>query len=158
MVLVQILNGGPVQAFATQKVVQYMTASLGGNEKLCKALIPTFPLGTRRITPAPGYLESARGKNVEIVTEGIAKVVPEGIQLHSGEVVKVDAIICATGFDNTFCPRFPIVGRQGNVQDKMRSETPKGYMSCALDGVPNYFSQWNFSFLLFPSSHQSNRY
>jgi cation diffusion facilitator CzcD-associated flavoprotein CzcO len=136
----QILNGSPVQTFATQKVIEYMTACLGGDEKLCKALIPTFPLGTRRITPGPGYLESLRADNAEVITEGIAKFVPEGIQLHSGEVIKLDAIICATGFDTTFCPRFPIVGRYGNVQDKMKSETPKGYMSCAFAGVPNYFS------------------
>ncbi|KAH6660128.1 hypothetical protein BKA67DRAFT_546945 [Truncatella angustata] len=135
-----VLNGSPVQSFATQKVAQYMTAMLGGDEKLCKALIPTFPLGTRRLTPAPGYLEAVRAQNVEIVSEGIARFVPEGIQLNSGKVLKLDAIVCATGFDTSFCPRFPIVGRYGNVQDRMTAETPKGYMSCALPGVPNYFT------------------
>ncbi|KAI0008903.1 FAD/NAD(P)-binding domain-containing protein [Xylariaceae sp. FL0662B] len=135
-----VLNGGPAQKFATSKVVEYMTAALGGNEKLCKALIPQFPLGCRRITPAPGYLEALNTPNTEVITEGIAAVVPEGIQLESGEVIKLDAIICATGFDNSFVPRFPIFGRGGNVQDTMRAGTPKGYMSCALPGVPNYFT------------------
>ncbi|KAI1390283.1 uncharacterized protein F4822DRAFT_231430 [Hypoxylon trugodes] len=135
-----VLKGGPVQAFAQGKVVEYMTAMLGGDEKLCKALIPNFPLGCRRITPAPGYLEALRAPNTEAITEGIATVVPEGIQLLSGEIIKLDAIICATGFDNSFAPRFPIVGRYGNVQDAMKSETPKGYMSCAFAGVPNYFT------------------
>ncbi|ORY62182.1 uncharacterized protein BCR38DRAFT_234267 [Pseudomassariella vexata] len=135
-----ILTGSPVQAFATEKVTQYMTACLGGDEKLCKALVPTFPLGTRRITPAPRYLESLRAPNVELVLDGIARVVPEGIQLTSGAIVELDAIICASGFDNSFSPRFPVVGRHGNVQDIMKQETPKGYMSCALAGVPNYFT------------------
>ncbi|KAI0842840.1 FAD/NAD(P)-binding domain-containing protein [Hypoxylon sp. FL0890] len=135
-----VLNGGAAQAFATSKVVQYMTATLGGDERLCKALIPKFPLGCRRITPAPGYLEALRAPNTEVITEGIAGIVPEGIQLESGEIIKLDAIICATGFDNSFAPRFPIVGRYGNVQDTMKTETPKGYMSCALAGVPNYFT------------------
>ncbi|KAF7536514.1 hypothetical protein G7054_g4467 [Neopestalotiopsis clavispora] len=135
-----ILNGSPIQTMARQKVTQYMTAMLGGDEKLCKALIPTFPLGTRRLTPAPGYLESLRAPHVEVITEGIARFVPQGIQLQSGEIVELDAIICATGFDTSFCPRFPIYGRYGNVQDRMRSETPKAYMSSALPGVPNYFT------------------
>ncbi|KAI0148121.1 FAD/NAD(P)-binding domain-containing protein [Hypoxylon sp. NC0597] len=135
-----VLNGGAAQAFATSKVVQYMTASLGGDERLCKALIPKFPLGCRRITPAPGYLEALRAPNTEVITDGIAEVVPEGIRLESGEIIKLDAIICATGFDNSFTPRFPIVGRYGNVQDIMKTETPKSYMSCALAGVPNYFT------------------
>ncbi|XDG06882.1 hypothetical protein ABKA04_006497 [Annulohypoxylon sp. FPYF3050] len=135
-----IQNNSPIQAFATGKVVQYMTAMLGGDERLCKALIPQFPLGCRRITPAPGYLEALRSTNTEVITEGIAEVVPEGIRLESGEIIKLDAIICATGFDNSFAPRFPIVGRNGNVQDVFKNDTPKGYMSCALPGVPNYFT------------------
>ncbi|KAI2619355.1 FAD/NAD(P)-binding domain-containing protein [Hypomontagnella submonticulosa] len=137
---ITLKNGGPVQAFATSKVVQYMTYALGGDEKLCKALIPTFPLGCRRITPAPGYLEALRAPNTEVITDPIARVVPEGIQLKSGDIVKLDAIICATGFDNSFAPRFPIVGRYGNVQGAMKADVPKAYMSCALAGVPNYFT------------------
>ena len=135
------MRGSPVQAWATDKTTQYMTACLGGDETLCKELIPAFPVGTRRLTPAPGYLESLRAPNVELVKDGIARVVPEGIQLKSGEVIRLDVIVCATGFDNSFCPRFPLVGRHGNVQDRMKTETPQSYMSCALPGVPNYFSK-----------------
>ncbi|KAK8042096.1 hypothetical protein PG993_006619 [Apiospora rasikravindrae] len=142
-----VLNGGKVQAFSTEKVVQYMTACLGGDKQLCEALIPKFPLGTRRLTPAPGYLESLRAPNVELLYNNISRIVPEGIELITGEVVKVDAIICATGFDNSFCPRFPVVGRTGNLQDRLRTENPKGYMSCALPGVPNYFSEYRLPFL-----------
>ncbi|TGJ82536.1 hypothetical protein E0Z10_g6203 [Xylaria hypoxylon] len=135
-----LLNGGPVQQFATSKVIEWMTACLGGDEKLCKALIPTYPLGCRRMTPAPGYLEAIRSPNTAVITEGIAGIVPEGIQLESGEIIKLDAIICATGFDTSFTPRFPLVGRGGNVQDIFKEETPRSYMSCALSGVPNYFT------------------
>ncbi|CAJ2501024.1 Uu.00g038770.m01.CDS01 [Anthostomella pinea] len=135
-----VINGSPIQALATSKVVEYMTFCLGGDEKLCEALIPKFPLGCRRMTPAPGYLEALRAPNTTVITEGIAAVVPEGIQLESGEIVKLDAIICATGFDTSFAPRFPVVGRHGNLQETMQTEIPRGYMSCALPGVPNYFT------------------
>ncbi|KAK7752722.1 hypothetical protein SLS62_005274 [Diatrype stigma] len=135
-----LLNGGPMQKLSQAKATEYMTAMLGGDERLCKALIPQFPLGTRRITPAPGYLEAIQAPKTELITQGISGVVPEGIRLESGEIIKLDAIICATGFDNTFVPRFPLVGRYGNVQDLMKAETPKGYMSVALPGVPNYFT------------------
>jgi cation diffusion facilitator CzcD-associated flavoprotein CzcO len=118
-----------------------MRACLGGDEKLCKALIPTYPLGCRRMTPAPGYLEALRAPNSHVITEGIARIVEDGIQLESGEIIKLDAIICATGFDTSFTPRFPLFGRNGNIQDKFRAEVPKSYMSCALSEVPNYFSK-----------------
>jgi cation diffusion facilitator CzcD-associated flavoprotein CzcO len=93
------------------------------------------------MTPAPGYLEALRSPKTELLTEGIASLVPEGIQLESGNIIKVDAIICATGFNTSFTPRFPLVGRNGNIQDRFREEIPKSYMSCALSGVPNYFSK-----------------
>lgn len=137
----QILKGGPVHAFAQAKATEFMTASLGGNQKLCDALIPKSPLGFRRLTPAPGYLEALQAPNVEVVTEKMTSVLPEGIQLGSGEIVKLDVIICATGFDNSFVPRFPIFGRGGNVQDAVRKGKPRSYMSCALPSVPNYFSE-----------------
>ncbi|KAH8910728.1 FAD/NAD(P)-binding domain-containing protein [Coniochaeta sp. PMI_546] len=135
-----ILKDGPVQAFARAKVVEYMTAMLGGDETLCKKLIPTFPLGCRRLTPAPGYLQCLVQPNVNVITEGMKRIVPEGIELQSGEVLKVDAIICATGFNLSFCPRFPLIGRKGNLQETWRQEVPKAYMSCAVAGLPNYFT------------------
>jgi hypothetical protein len=129
-----------MQAFASQHVRQYMTAMLGGNEALCKALIPNFPLGCRRMTPAPGYLQALTKPNVKLFTEGIRRIVPEGIEFESGQIAKVDAIICATGFDLSFTPRFPLIGRHGNLQDIWASEIPKAYMSCAVPGLPNYFT------------------
>lgn len=137
-----MLKDGPVQKFAREKVSQYMTAMLGGDEKLCEKLIPKYPLGCRRITPAPGYLQALRAPNVDVVTQGVKRIVPEGIELESGEVLKVDAIICATGFDLSFRPRFPLIGRNGNLQDIWDKELPKSYMSCAIAGLPNYFSRF----------------
>ncbi|KAK3906964.1 hypothetical protein C8A05DRAFT_40295 [Staphylotrichum tortipilum] len=134
-----VLTQSPVQAFARAKVTEYMTLMLGGNPELCKILIPDFPLGCRRMTPGHGYLQALTQPNVEVRRSEIKRFVPEGIELESGEVLKVDAIVCATGFNTSFSPRFPIIGRDGNLQDRWKKETPKAYMSCAVDGVPNYF-------------------
>lgn len=117
-----------------------MTLMLGGNQELCKTLIPDYPLGCRRMTPGHGYLQALTKPNVDVRRSEIKRFVPEGIELESGEVLKVDAIVCATGFNTSFCPRFPIIGRDGNLQDKWAKETPKAYMSCAVAGLPNYFS------------------
>lgn len=134
-----VLTQSPVQAFARAKVTEYMTFMLGGNQELCKALIPDFPLGCRRMTPGHGYLQALTKPSVEVRRSGIKRFVPEGIELDSGDVLKVDAIVCATGFNTSFCPRFPIVGRDGNLQERWQKETPKAYMSCAVAGLPNYF-------------------
>ncbi|KAL2135631.1 hypothetical protein VTI74DRAFT_7581 [Chaetomium olivicolor] len=135
-----VLAGSMGQDLARATATQYMKFTLQRNEQLCKALIPEFPLGTRRITPGPGYLRALTQPNVEVRRSSIRRFVADGIELESGELLNVDAIICATGFDTSFCPRFPIIGRNGNLQDRWTKETPRAYMSCAVDGLPNYFT------------------
>lgn len=136
-----LVEGSPQQRWAAQKCREYMMAMLGGDPALCAALIPEFPIGCRRLTPAPGYLEAVRDPKVEVVTVGISRFVRGGIELASGEVLEVDAVICATGFDRSFRPPFPIHGRKGNLQDVLRVEPPTSYMSVGIAGMPNYFSE-----------------
>lgn len=124
-----------------QKAIEYMTYLLGGDKELCDALIPKFPLGCRRLTPGTGYLEALRQPNVRVVLDGIKRIVPEGFETVTGEIIKIDAIVCATGFDVSFTPRFPIIGRKGNMQDLWTGKIPKAYMSCAIPDYPNYFSK-----------------
>ncbi|CAK7272635.1 hypothetical protein SEPCBS57363_005229 [Sporothrix epigloea] len=135
-----VLRDSPEQVSATEQLRQYMAAMLNGDERLCKTLIPTFALGCRRMTPAPAYLQTLTKSNVQVVAEGIRRVVPRGIELTNGTMIEVDAIVCATGFDVSFCPRFPLVGRNGNLQDLWRNSIPQAYMSCAVPGLPNYFT------------------
>ncbi|TVY81230.1 putative sterigmatocystin biosynthesis monooxygenase [Lachnellula suecica] len=136
-----LLKDSQLAKYAMQMLSQYMKATLGGDERLSKALIPTFPVGCRRLTPAPGYLESLTQKNVRVVTESIVKVVPTGLELSTGEVIEVDAIVCATGFDVSFCPRFPIIGNNAqNLQDLWKNNLPRAYMSSSVPGYPNYFT------------------
>lgn len=139
-----MIKDGPVQAFASAQVRAYMTAMLGGDARLCKLLIPDFPLGTRRVTPAPGYLEALRRDNVEVVggDRAVRRLVAEGIEMDDGAVLRCDAVVCATGFDLSFCPRFPVVGRGGvDLRDVWGGSTPEAYMSVAVKGMPNYFSE-----------------
>ncbi len=127
------------------RATEYMTQALRGDERLCKAIVPDFPLGCRRLTPGVGYLEALRKPNVKVVTDPITRVVADGLETATGEDIKVDAIICATGFDVSFRPRFPIIGRIGNLQDEWERELPKAYMSLAVPGYPNFFSTYKSS-------------
>ena len=118
-----------------------MENALHGDDRLGKALIPNFPVGCRRLTPAVGYLESLTKDNARVVTDKIVRVVPQGIEISTGEVLEFDVLICATGFDVSFCPRFPIISSKGNLQDIWTENLPKAYMSCAVPGFPNFFSK-----------------
>jgi cation diffusion facilitator CzcD-associated flavoprotein CzcO len=50
----------------------------------------------------------------------------------------VDVIICATGYDTSFVPRFPIIGSQGrNLQEKWKKE-PASYFGVGVADFPNF--------------------
>lgn len=51
----------------------------------------------------------------------------------------MDIIVCATGFDCSWRPRFTLKGRNGyQIGDKW-AEEPRSYMSIAIEEMPNYF-------------------
>lgn len=103
---------------------QYMLAEMQNkikDQKLQELLIPKWSVGCRRITPGPNYLESLARDNVEVVYGEIASVSEKGPVMDDGNEYPVDILICATGFDTTFKPRFPLVGSDGQkLSDKWR--------------------------------------
>lgn len=139
----QSLKNSDTHKFATAVLAEHMREKLKYDETLIKALVPEFPLGCRRLTPGIGYLEALTEPNVRVVTDAIVRVVPNGLVTQSGETIEVDSIVCATGFDVSFRPRFPLVGRQGNLQELWQKQLPKAYMSCAVPNLPNYFGGYH---------------
>ncbi|KAF6800227.1 cyclohexanone 1,2-monooxygenase [Colletotrichum sojae] len=116
-----------------------MSEKLNHDPKLCEMLIPKWELGCRRITPGPGYLESFLQPNCNITNSAITAVTKKGIQTADGEFYECDVIVCATGFDVSHRPRYPIVGKE-NVDLATRwAEDPDSYISVAVPEYPNYF-------------------
>ncbi|KAH0835350.1 putative sterigmatocystin biosynthesis monooxygenase stcW [Fonsecaea pedrosoi] len=122
-------------AFSTNE----MKTKLGADSPLLKYLIPTFSVGCRRPTPGNGYLEALSKENVRVVTDTIVKIVPEGIKTSKGEVLPIDMFICATGFDISFCPRYPILGQNGCSLGEQWKDKPAAYLSLAVPNFPNHF-------------------
>lgn len=120
-----------------------MAACLGDSEKGKKAaelLIPSFPVGCRRQTPGPGFLEALIQDNVEMRWDDIGRITERGIQTRSGAEIEYDVIVCATGFDTSFKPAFPLVGRNGvNMAQKWSEDLPKAYLGMCVPDFPNYF-------------------
>jgi cation diffusion facilitator CzcD-associated flavoprotein CzcO len=120
-----------------------MEGRLGESEKgqeLARMLIPSFPVGCRRQTPGPDFLEALLEPNVDARWDDIGKITEKGILTKSGEELEFDAIVCATGFDTSFRPRFPIIGRNGADLAKQWDAIPEAYFGLAVPNFPNYFS------------------
>ncbi|KAF7114789.1 hypothetical protein CNMCM5793_000328 [Aspergillus hiratsukae] len=133
------LLGTPEQIGAKEVFLQNMKRRLSRKPELCDNLIPSFPPVCRRLTPGPGYLEALTDDKVDVITSKIVKVDAEGIITADGQHHPTDVLVCATGFDTTFTPRFPIIGRNGVTLADRWQKTPETYLSLAVDGFPNYF-------------------
>ena len=65
--------------------------------------------------------------NVTLYRAAISKVTPTSVISTKGDEVEVDTIICATGFDVSYVPAFPMRGRNGVLLSEKWSVVPEGY-------------------------------
>lgn len=131
------LKNTPMNNETHDYMVQQMKEKIG-DERLISKLIPEWSFGCRRMTPGVGYLESLTKPNVSVVYGEIERITPKGCVCDDGNEYPIDILICATGFDTTFKPRFPLINPTGkNLQDEW-SELPKSYLGIAAADFPNY--------------------
>ena len=113
---------------------------MGHDDRLIDKIIPKdFNVGCRRPTPGEGYLEALVAPKTTVFTETIGKITPNGFTDSEGKEYECDVIICATGFDTSFRPRFPIIGREGLYLDQLWASLPRSYLGIAAPKMPNYF-------------------
>ena len=129
----------PQQHFAKETTILDMKQKLASNPDLADKMIPDFALGCRRATPGTGYLEALGSSNTEVVWGDLSSFTEKGIKSADGTEREFDVIICATGFDVSLLPRWPIVGANNVDLRESWSNGPACYMSCVAPNMPNYF-------------------
>ncbi|KAK5051557.1 hypothetical protein LTR84_003209 [Exophiala bonariae] len=129
------------QAGARQVFADTMKARLGADSVLVEKLIPSHSVGCRRLTPGQGFLEALRAPNVEVVTSETERAVADGLITTDGLLLKVDAIVCATGFDTSCRPRFRLVGEDAVDLAELwkNSDDVEAYLALGIPRFPNYF-------------------
>lgn len=137
-----IIKGSQEAKLAREYAEKEMRTKLNNDARLIEKMIPKdFNPGCRRPTPAPGYLEALTAENATIFTDPIRSITESGFLDHEGRSHDVDVIICATGFDTSWLPRFPFIA---NGKDIKELWTPQGgvtsYLSVAIPTYPNHFS------------------
>lgn len=131
------LKDTTIQHEMRQNMVKQMKSKLQ-DDSLEQKLIPSWGVGCRRLTPGINYLETLHKDNVKVVYGEINEVTEKGCKCDDGNEYPVDILICATGFDTSFRPRFPLIGPEGkNLKDEWAKE-PKSYLGVAAPGFPNY--------------------
>ncbi len=103
-------------------------------------LTPNYTMGCKRILMSNDYYQALQRPNVEVVTDGIASITPDGIRTRDGIERPVDAIICGTGFSvGDYLARLDVLGRGGRrLADDLRARNGS-YFGITVNGFPNLF-------------------
>ncbi|BCS27009.1 flavin-containing monooxygenase [Aspergillus puulaauensis] len=134
-----ILNGSAEQADARAAAERDMRRRLAKKPELADLIVPTnFAVGCRRPTPGAGYLEALCEDNVSVVSSSIQEFTPKGIRTADGVEHDFDVIVCATGFDVSWKPAYPTIGRDSRSLSKEWADGPNTYLSIAVPHFPNY--------------------
>lgn len=103
-------------------------------------LTPDYQLGCKRVLPSEDFYPALTKDNVELVTETIVQVTPEGLLTADGRRHRFDTIVFATGFcvsDNPMGEH--IVGRRAvRLAAALRGEVPN-YLGTTFPNFPNFF-------------------
>ncbi|KAI5460939.1 putative monooxygenase [Mariannaea sp. PMI_226] len=134
-----LFPGSEEEKISTNKIRDNMRQKLASKPGLYEALEPRFAPGCRRLTPGPGYLEALTQDNVDLINSPISHVTKSGLVTQDGREWPVDAIACATGFDCSHKPRFPIIGKNGQSLGSKWENRASAYLSHSIPGFPNYF-------------------
>jgi cation diffusion facilitator CzcD-associated flavoprotein CzcO len=115
---------------------------------LRRKLTPDYRMGCKRVLLSNDYYPALTRDNVDVVTDGIAEVLPGGIRTADGTVHDVDAIIYGTGFHVTDSyDTLDITGRDGKDLAKHWQEHGlTTHYGITVAGFPNLF------FLLGPNT------
>ncbi|CAK7217039.1 hypothetical protein SCUCBS95973_003016 [Sporothrix curviconia] len=105
---------------AARKAFGERMARIIKDERLLKGFTPTFE------------------PNVTVNFTAVTEFTENGVIGGDGIERECDTIVCATGFDVSYRPRFPIVGKNGiDLVDKWKV-CPEGYMGLMVPGFPNF--------------------
>jgi len=107
---------------------------------LRRKLTPDYPIGCKRILLSSEYLATMSKPQVELVTEGIRRITPDGIETTDGQHHAVDALIFGTGFAATeFLAPMRITGRGGIDLNEAWQGGAQAYLGLTVPGFPNLF-------------------
>lgn len=103
-------------------------------------LTPTDPIGCKRILLSSDFYDAVTRPNVEVVTDAIATVTPDGLVTGDGTRHRVDAIILGTGFAATdFLAPMHITGLDGRELREQWAEGAEAHLGMTVSGFPNLF-------------------
>jgi cation diffusion facilitator CzcD-associated flavoprotein CzcO len=82
-------------------------------------------------------MEAIQKDNVDVHFTAVTSITEKGVVGADGTEREVDTIVCATGFDVTYRPRFPVIGKNGVDLAEKWKNAPESYLGLACPDMPN---------------------
>ncbi len=132
---------------ANRTAADFIRAKIRGivkDSEVADRLMPTTPVGAKRLCVDLGYYETYNRSNVTLVdvsASPIERITAEGVVAH-GVLHAADVIVLATGFDamTGALLRIDIRGRDGCDLKRKWADGPRTYLGLAMHGFPNLFT------------------
>jgi 4-hydroxyacetophenone monooxygenase len=119
----------------------YLRAELEGREDLIEKCTPNFPPFGKRLLIDNGWYAALKRPNATLVTDGIERLVPDGLVTKAGEHHEADTIVLCTGFQQQRI-LFPmeIHGAGGRaLHEEWQGDDARAYLGMTSPGFPNLF-------------------
>jgi 4-hydroxyacetophenone monooxygenase len=122
-------------------LVDHLMGKIGHNPELVAKATPKYAPMAKRWVIDSGWYDTLNRENVDLVTDPIAEITPDGVLMKSGELYQVDAIVMATGFRaNDFLWPLHLEGRGGkHIRQTWSKDGARAYLGVTIPDFPNFF-------------------
>ena len=118
----------------------FMRRQLRGHPELRERVWPDYTFGCKRVLFSSLFLPTLTRENVDLVTEPIARLRPEGVETADGRVHEADCVIYGTGFRTTdFMFPMAITGAGGRRLEEAWSAGAHAHLGITVPGFPSMF-------------------
>ena len=108
--------------------------------ELRERLRPDYQAACKRLIMADGFYDAMQQPSVELVTEKILRVEPNGVRTADGVLHEIDVLVLATGFQvDAFMRPMDVTGRGGVRLADIWAQRPNAYLSISIPDFPNLF-------------------
>ena len=108
--------------------------------ELRRKVTPTDEVGCKRVMLTDEWYPALLKPNVELITDRIAEVTPEGVRTEDGVERPADVLVLGTGFKtHGFVAPMEVVGEGGRTLAEEWAEVPRAYLGMSVPGFPNMF-------------------
>lgn len=121
-------------------LTEYIRTELGERQDLFEKCLPNYPVFGKRLIVDNSWYRTLARDNVDLITDGIRRITPDGIETVDGRLHAVDVIVLGTGFrTNLFLWPMDVRGRSGTTIGEQWGDYPRAYKGITVPDFPNLF-------------------